>query len=191
MKTFSEIPGVDAMILQDLPDRDLFNVCSIKNKYIQRICNDKIFWMNRFIKTFGQEASLYKPEDRTWKTHYLQTIIDLESLTPIEFFQNAVWDVKNQKGYFAIRDQSPFANLIELIPMKEAPEWFKVYFWLKKFDITIEEGTETKTYKNITPAELVKQYPKRQYISQIREDVFNKGTFYFVNEALEIDKLLN
>lgn len=193
MKTFSGNKDVDSKILQDLPDRDLFNVCSIQNKYVQSICESPDFWMNRFIKIFGQEASLYKPQNRTWKTHYLQTVIDLESLTPIQFFENVVWDVENQKVYFAIRDQSFFTNIIELVPMEEAPEWFKTYFWLKKFDITITEEVykPTKTYKNITPAELVKQFPNRKYVSQIQEDVFNRGNFYPVNETREINKLLN
>ena len=198
-RTFSKIPDVDAKILMNLNDKDLVSTC-LTSKYANSICEKNSFWMNRYIKTFGQEAAKHKPDQRPWKQYYLQTIMDLETFLyrgqdyPMNFFENLVWDVKNSKGYFAIRDMSDFPQIVELLPFghEEIPEWFMNYFWLKKFNVTINQGGNTKVenYQNITPSELVKKFPRRKYISQFREQAFLPGEYYPDNETSRINKVM-
>ena len=48
MKALSGIKDVDLKILQDLEDTDFEKVCAV-NKYVNNLCNDEMFWLNRFI----------------------------------------------------------------------------------------------------------------------------------------------
>ena len=48
MKALSGIKDVDLKILQDLEDTDFEKVCAV-NKYVNNLCNDETFWLNRFI----------------------------------------------------------------------------------------------------------------------------------------------
>lgn len=177
MKTFSGIRDVDAKILQNLSDKDLVSVC-LTNKYANSVCELNSFWRDRYISTFGQHASEYKPEDRSWKNQYLQTLIDLNSLgNPVSFFDNILWDIKNgtKDSYFVVREQGGLQNIIELIPFSEGPEWFMNYFWLKKMNIKINlgGGRVNKEYKNVTPKEILEkisqEYQDRDYISKFIE----------------------
>lgn len=79
----------DLVILSNLDDRSLFNFC-LTNKSANQLCKRESFWMNRFIKKFGQEASTYKPKNRTWRNHYLKVVSDLDyfSEDPWGFFES-------------------------------------------------------------------------------------------------------
>lgn len=63
----------DLLILGNLDDRTLFQYCEIgkDNEYVNRICNDEYFWMNRLLKTFGH---VEKRKERTWKNFYLNLV---------------------------------------------------------------------------------------------------------------------
>lgn len=63
----------DLLILGNLDDRTLFQYCEIGkyNEYVNRICNDEYFWMNRLLKTFG---NVEKRKERTWKNFYLNLV---------------------------------------------------------------------------------------------------------------------
>lgn len=64
---------VDLLILDKLDDRSLFQYCDLGkgDEYVNRICNDEYFWMNRVRKTFGE---VEKTEQRTWKNLYLNLV---------------------------------------------------------------------------------------------------------------------
>ena len=63
---------VDLIILSELDDKSLFSFCQSfesKNRYINKLCSNEIFWKNRFIKKYGPAE---KNPDRTWKRFYLK-----------------------------------------------------------------------------------------------------------------------
>lgn len=67
---FTNNKDTDLLILSDMSDEDLINVCSV-NSYLHNICNTESFWMNRLSNRFGNSVVQGKPEDITWKDYYL------------------------------------------------------------------------------------------------------------------------
>ena len=69
------IKDVDLLILKELSDKDLFQMCLV-NKSVNRACKDEYFWRERFLKTFSnsQELLKYKKEGETWRQYYLKFI---------------------------------------------------------------------------------------------------------------------
>lgn len=134
MKAFTGIKDVDLTILSNLNDKDLLNVCST-NKYVYDICKrEDSFWKNRFIKRFGKHASEYKPEERTWKNHYMQTIIDLDKYKndPMKFLNNIYWRGSVENSFYLTKKDTGFLTRLDggLKPFLEAPEWIMTNFWL-------------------------------------------------------------
>jgi hypothetical protein len=131
MTAFSGIKDVDLKIMSELADRELFNVCSQVNKYINYICKDESFWRNRFIKKYGNIAIQYKPENRTWRNHYLQVVIDLErfSKNPIEFFNYIIW-YKDLEHSFYKESQGMSYSDTKIFHLKDAPEWVMTNLYL-------------------------------------------------------------
>ena len=70
----------DLEVMKRLDDRSLLNYCII-NRYAHNLCDNEDFWRDRFIQKFGPTASQYKPDDRTWKRHYLTIVSNLDELT--------------------------------------------------------------------------------------------------------------
>lgn len=68
--------GPDLTILSHFSDEELINVCAT-NKYINVLCQDDSFWMNRTVNKFGnilgtgEEIRQYIPAGTTWKDYYL------------------------------------------------------------------------------------------------------------------------
>jgi hypothetical protein len=114
---FTRVKDVDLKILSELEDRELFNVCFQRNKYIHYICKDENFWRKRFIQKYGNVATKYKPEDRTWKNHYLQVVIDLErfSKSPIALFNYIAWYENLEHSFYQESENKIFH-------LKDAPE---------------------------------------------------------------------
>jgi len=84
------------LVMQKMDDRTLLNYCKT-NKKAAELCRDENFWRNRFVNRFGKDAANYKPKDRTWKNHYLTTIIDLDfyNKQPWDFFDKIEWNMHN------------------------------------------------------------------------------------------------
>ena len=84
------------LVMQKMDDRTLLNYCKT-NKKAAELCRDENFWRNRFVNRFGKEAATYKPKDRTWKNHYLYTIIDLDFYNKLswDFFDKIEWNMHN------------------------------------------------------------------------------------------------
>lgn len=76
-RAFTQNPATDLLILNEMSDRDLINVCST-NRYVNNLCNNESFWMNRVLSTYGSQLGTgreikdkYMPGDTTWKDYYL------------------------------------------------------------------------------------------------------------------------
>lgn len=90
---FPENKDLAHKIMMDLSNDDLVKLCAT-NKRMYMLCNDyPMFWRNKFIKDYGEEAAKYKPEGRSWKTQYLTVFIDLLKFKsdPKEFLNHIYW----------------------------------------------------------------------------------------------------
>jgi hypothetical protein len=152
-RSFSKIKDVDLKILSELDDRSLFRTCST-NKYAYNLCFDEDFWRNRYRNKFGTEERVPKPEKRTWRNHYLQTIKDLgifaNSQEPKQFIQYIIWNPKGPKYSF-------FLEILDKrnIPFEKAPEWVRnSFYFLDLGQIKIGKII----YPHITPYQLFSIY---------------------------------
>lgn len=74
-KVFSGNKNVDTKIINQLDDKELQIVCQM-NKYVNSICKDDNFWMNRFVNRFGeylgnsQEIKETYLGNMTWEEYY-------------------------------------------------------------------------------------------------------------------------
>ena len=143
---FTGIKDLDLKILLELDDRSLLNSCAT-NKRIYDICNNEPFWKDKYVKRFGETASKYKPSERTWKNHYMSTVIDLDKFfeDPYTFLKYILWSPKGAKYSFFIDDN----NYIH--PFLSSPEWVMNNFYLLDLGSLTYMG---KLYKNITPSKL-------------------------------------
>ena len=95
-KTLTEIKDVDLLILSELDDRDLFNMCLV-NKYANKLCQNENFWKDRFMKRFGSTAqkhsSRFKLRNVSWRNTYLKVVQDLQ------FFSTQPWKIFNFISY--------------------------------------------------------------------------------------------
>ena len=77
-RNLSEIRDVDKKILQQLEDKDLFQVLLIKNKYLYSLVDD-MFWKNRLLNKYIATVQ-YKPKNQKWKQYYLNVIYYIDKL---------------------------------------------------------------------------------------------------------------
>jgi hypothetical protein len=148
-RSFSKIKDVDLKILSELDDKSLFQTC-MTNKYINNICSNEDFWRNRYIKKFGLEAIKYKPDEKTWKKHYLQVAIDLDRFTtePLKFISHVHWSPRGEKYSFFFFNGG-------ISSFETAPEWMKNNFYLLDVGLVNIFGKE---FSHITPYEFFKKY---------------------------------
>jgi len=69
--------SLDMLILEQLEDRDLLDVCTT-NKHLNDLCNTEAFWAYRTVKTYGDVLGdgytikeKYIPPNVSWKHYYL------------------------------------------------------------------------------------------------------------------------
>ena len=162
------VKDADLEILKNLDDRSLLNVCLISNRYINSLCSNQDFWRNRFVQYFGQEASTYKPQDRTWKRHYLTVIMYLDELlqpdsdiagNPFEFFRSFVQGRIGYGDFYQEVNQS----------IGTLHEQYQVGYWLLNLGNKISIDFQVDRYEEVisivreytsdthfTPADIVK-----------------------------------
>ena len=158
MKGFSGIKDVDLKILSELDDESLFRTCSL-NKELLRICNTSpMFWRDRFLKNFGKFPLKYKPKERSWKDHYIQTFINLQMFkeNPTKFLDYILWDSSIKDSYF-IQDRKHER-------LENAPEWVMANLWLLDLGtmkVHFHNGSKGReVFNHITPYQL---YQKLKY----------------------------
>ena len=127
---FPEDKDLAHKIMMDLSNTDLVKICAT-NKRMYDICNNyPSFWRNKFIKDYGEHAASYKPENRSWKNHYMTVFIDLQKYkkNPMEFFQVIAWKDNVENSFFVDYNNK------KLIPLKDAPEWVMNNLYLLNID---------------------------------------------------------
>ena len=164
---FPEDKDLAHKIMMDLENSDLVKICAT-NKRMYDICNNyPDFWRNKFIKDYGEHAAQYKPENRSWKNHYMTVFIDLQKFkkNPMKFFDNIAWKENIESSFFLDSINK------KLVPLKEAPEWVMNNLYLLNFDTKVRDLNQAPgkftEYKNIKPIELLqKQTPSTYYIDR-------------------------
>lgn len=76
-KALTGLPATDLLILNELSDEDLIDTCAV-NKYVNNLCNNDSFWLNRVIDRYGKKLGhgtvirkKYIPDGTSWKEYYL------------------------------------------------------------------------------------------------------------------------
>lgn len=189
-KGFTGIKDLDLKILMEIDDKDLIKACAT-NKELYRICNvDQGFWRNRYVKQYGEKAAMYKPADRSWKNHYMQTYIDLHKFTnPIDFLSYIAWRENVENSFFIDYDNEKMFHL------KDAPEWVMTNLYLLKIPqikvVSFAPNAlllaSSNSYENITPFELLNKtdVPQGLYIFDFRHMGDNYVPNFISRDQLE------
>ena len=172
---FPEDKDLAHKIMMDLSNSDLVKICAT-NKRMYDICNNyPSFWRNKFVKDYGEYAAQYKPDNRSWKNHYMSVFIDLQKYKsdPMKFMWHIAWKDNVDNSYFI-----DYQNK-KLIPLKEAPEWVMDNLYLLNIDKINIHYRGNVEYKNVKPIEIF------QKLSSIDDDEYWIGftkigdSFYF------------
>jgi hypothetical protein len=154
---FPEDKDLAHKIMMDLDNSELVKLCAT-NKRMYEVCNNyPTFWRNKFIKDYGEHAAQYKPENRSWKNHYMTVFIDLQKYqkNPMEFLYSIFWKSNIDDSYFMDYENQQF------VPLKQAPEWVTNNLYLLNIDkikTYMDEGL--REYKNIKPIEIFQIFQK-------------------------------
>ena len=130
--TLTGFRDTDFLIMEKLDDKSLLNLC-LTNKRASVLCREQNFWKRRFVSKFGETAAKYKPEQRSWKNHYLKVIIDLDrfSENPVDFLNYIVWGNEGAKNsHFVNYGESIINGGIDVSPFLDSPEWVMNNFYL-------------------------------------------------------------
>ena len=149
---FPEDKDLAHKIMMELSNMELVKVCAT-NKRMYDVCNKyPSFWRNKFVKDYGEHAAQYKPENRSWKNHYMTVFIDLQKYkkNPMQFLSNIAWKDNVNSSYF-IDEQTK-----KRVPLKEAPEWVMNNLYLLNID-TVKFPHNKTEYKNIKPIEILQK----------------------------------
>ena len=95
MDKISGIKDLDFKILMSLDDKELGNICQV-NKYINSLCKDNIFWLNRIQLKFGRSVEDIKTITKFLKNrHYIQTYIWIKEKDKIleNFFREIIFPI--------------------------------------------------------------------------------------------------
>jgi hypothetical protein len=149
-------------ILLDLSNEDLIKVCAT-NKRMYEICNNySSFWRNKFVKDYGEQGAQYKPENRSWKDHYITVFIDLEKFKKdsIKFFDYIAWKENIDNSFFIDIPNKKYS------PLKYAPEWVMNNLYLlniKKLKVMERGQRDMIEYINIKPIEFFQKRPAKNH----------------------------
>ena len=153
---FPEDKDLAHKIMMDLSNADLVKLC-VTNKRMYEVCNNyPSFWRNKFVKDYGEHAAQYKPDNRTWKNHYMTVFIDLQKYkkNPTSFFINIAWKEDVDHSFFVDYDNK------KLVPLKDAPEWVMNNLYLSYMNkVVIVSNTIPIEYENIKFIEILQKQP--------------------------------
>ena len=109
-KSLSKIKDVDKKILSELDDKSLLEFCKT-NKYGYELCNDELFWKNRFIRRFGRAD---KNDVRSWKDFYLKVVFYMDKYRNKALARLSMKGIRNLDliNFFLVRGYSPNEGLV-------------------------------------------------------------------------------
>lgn len=118
---FTGIKDTDLLILQQLDDPSLMNVCVV-NKYVASLCDNENFWMNRIIKVQSKDALQLKKINQTYKELYFHITYPLVKCFNVK---------RNAKSNLVIEDLYGKDGYIRNISDPKSLDDFKDYIFLK------------------------------------------------------------
>lgn len=153
----------DFLILKKLTDYELTRVCQV-NKYVNSLCQDDTFWLNRILKNYPLTVDDIKRIKITLEfTSHKELYIWLNESYPV---------IQNADTLIPAINESLIVNnkVIDMLSKKKFPDWinkekFLVFLWRNLF---IYRFTK-RNLKNIITHEIGKYI-----ISQITEDDLNE-----------------
>lgn len=83
-------------VMYRLDDQSLGRLCQT-HKRLNNFCQEEYFWRNRFENRFGKIAGGFKPEDRSWRNHYVHVVSDLQTYSEDSwsFFNEVNWNLRD------------------------------------------------------------------------------------------------
>lgn len=116
--SFTPIKDVNLEIMSKMDDKTLLNTC-LSSKYGRELCKNESFWYKRLLEKYGDRAVKYKPEDRTWKNHYMRVVKDTNSISPRpHILSRVIWDPRGaeySKYVDPVGNSFPFLHAPEKI----------------------------------------------------------------------------
>ena len=70
-RSLTKNKDVDKLILSNLDDKSLLNFCKIKNQYVQVLCQDENFWINRINSKYPYLKE-HKLQNQTWRQFFIR-----------------------------------------------------------------------------------------------------------------------
>ena len=172
--------NIDYLIMEQLDDRSLLNLC-LTNKYTQELCRNDLFWQKRFVSKFN--GRIVKPEGISWKNYYLQVISDLSyveeeleleepmGLFNSEFFYNVLGGRSVTLGSFLSRATEQYIN-------RGYSKLLHIYY-LFNLGNSIKIGYPIDRYGELEP--IVREYKTR---SQIGSQEYKTKTYFTPNDII-------
>ena len=152
----------DLEVMKRMDDRTLLSYCMV-NRYANNLCNNETFWQNRFVQKFGNTAAQYKPDDRSWKVHYLTVVSNLDELTSPD--SNIGRNPFNFFGRFVGGYVGPNEDLYQINTeaVRGLAEIYRNAFWLLDLGVgdTIKLSFPIDRYEDLD--EIVRVYKASDY----------------------------
>jgi len=141
-------------------DKGLLSFCQTSSLG-RELCKDERFWELRFINKFGNIASKYKPETRSWRNHYLKVITDLDvySKDPWKIFDIISWDISNEADMETVMvlDKDILGGeSLKIHRIKDASENIKNVYWLSNLGKEVKIAYPQDRYQDLEP--VIKTY---------------------------------
>lgn len=123
-RAFTGTPDTDLLILREMSDKNLINVCAV-NKYVHSLCNNESFWLSRVLSRYGKALGSareikekYVPDGTSWKEYYFW----------VSDFLNGNEDIAYQIAFEHNREDLQI--LLDVPPLKPdihapAPDFFR------------------------------------------------------------------
>jgi hypothetical protein len=111
----------DLLILDELEDGDLLNICLI-NKSANKLCNDDNLCKNRFLKKWGNH---FKSEDKSWKKFYLLILKYLNTKVDVDCnYVNYSHVIPHSGGNFILSSTDRDTIFLEIVMEKAVKDGY-------------------------------------------------------------------
>ena len=198
--TFTYNKDTDLIILGNLDDESLFNLCEV-NKYTRDICQNESFWMRRIAEKYGKDLKIDKPKNISWIAYY--KYLEAEEFSKLkEKYKRS--QVDRLKIILTGRGLKRSGNKDELIArlidneikLKRNPNSINViveYDMYNKENVRINKFDTVSHLKHVVTTTNFGVYlfiPSNIYVRQRNDDIFlsDGGVYKLLNDKLSLDE---
>lgn len=151
MSSLTRDKDSDRIILQKLNDYELGKVCSV-NKYVNSICNDDFFWLNRLLIVFNLSAKEVNNMKKYLGFNTYKELYKFLRTFPVELFSRQK-SIKIDRLYVInlFKEEKMIDNVIEKNLQPIMPEWIDreklIYAIRRKFSDMLLDRKRTNDKK--------------------------------------------